>query len=193
MDDPISLDEYLEREASNTGLTFVILPVPGHPSKIRLLPQIPGCRLAITIERASIQSVTPAPSKCGCKGSSPVRINFKKGASLPLEELFAQLAERGSNHIRAQGLRRLLSRRLAPMYVHKYLDEWGDGDGGGGGGSVGGGVMSWDPECEANCLALYEEACDTCRAIPHPAARAACWAAATAGYAACFALCARLD
>lgn len=42
-----------------------------------------------------------------------------------------------------------------------------------------------DPGCVAMCSAAYNSACAYCSVLPHPAARAACYGAAMATYAAC--------
>ena len=46
-----------------------------------------------------------------------------------------------------------------------------------------------DGPCQAACTATYGQATRICSALPHPAARAVCYAAAMAAYAVCLRNC----
>jgi hypothetical protein len=96
--DPMSLDEFLTAQKT---LSFVatIEEVRDHPDLVKITPWSPGagclCQAALEVPRDAIESVKPTGDTHYCCGHvlRVGEIQFKSGAKIDLEKVFAQVMQ----------------------------------------------------------------------------------------------------
>src|SRR5712671_7376569 len=95
----VGLDEFLSSQAqSSQEFKATIEAIEGDQGMVKITPWIEGvgcaCHLAITLPKTSIESLTPTDDfhRCCGKRFRVVEVHFKKGDSIALEPLFAQLS-----------------------------------------------------------------------------------------------------
>ena len=89
----ISVDQFLQNE-SKPAFVATVEPVDGHDDLIKVTPwaEASGCLCghAVNIKKSALDGVTLTGDVHRCCGKSlkVVELHFKKGETLPLEEIF---------------------------------------------------------------------------------------------------------
>lgn len=91
-----SVDDFLGGQ-SVSEISATIETVEGKPDSVKVTPWTPEsgclCHLSLTVRKSAVEAVTPTGQTHVCCGKTlkVVQLRFKKGETLPLEDLFNQL------------------------------------------------------------------------------------------------------
>lgn len=97
----MTLDELFAAQ-SKSALVVTLEPIDGDDSHVKLTPWVQGvgclCHLAVNVSKDSIETVEPTGDVHNCCGKQlrVVTVAFKKGATLDLETVIADLVSKAS-------------------------------------------------------------------------------------------------
>src|SRR4051812_43712421 len=146
-DEMISLEDYFKDVLHPDECCFTVHRIKESPDRVRLTPVFPGgsclCHCSFVVEAKQIKGIKVCGTHRCCGRQYPLtRVLFVENASIPLSELFKQVAEHAAKRCNSRRGGNVL--RMATTGVGQELDDDDDGGTGSGSGTDVGGGSSGD-------------------------------------------------